>query len=180
MIEKEIWKDVPGYENYSVSNFGRVKRKRCANQRGFMMDERMVTLQTNKWGYIKAALIKDKKVKLMSVHRLVMAAFVGECPEGLQVNHIDEDKTNNHLDNLEYVTPYQNLHHGTCLARGALKRRKGGVYQYTLDGELVNVYETLPDMKRRTGYDSSNVASVCRGKWKSAYGYTWKYGKDVV
>lgn len=175
----EQWKPIPGYESYSASSNGRIRRNRGPDSKGYIWKEHYLSQQMNRFGYMSVALCKNGKVHRMFVHRAVMLAFVGECPNGYQVNHIDENKINNRIENLEYVTPKENANHGTHIERIAAKLRKGGVYQYTKDGELVNVFKSIRDVNESTGYDASNVAKVCRGKMKSAYGFIWKYGNDV-
>src|SRR5688572_4423933 len=105
------WKDVPGYEGYyQVSNNGLVKRVKATLQRP--ADSLVINYRQNT-GYIYVYLQRGHGAKRVHcrVHRLVMMAFRGECPPGMHVNHIDGDKANNHIDNLEYVTPSENSYH---------------------------------------------------------------------
>lgn len=104
----EVWKPVPGFEDsYEVSNFGRVRHVR------------VIVPRPSYNGYLRAALSYGKRRPHQSkhalVHRLVAAAFIGPCPDGLQVNHIDGCKTNNAPENLEYVTPSENNLHANRL-----------------------------------------------------------------
>ena len=97
---KEVFKKIPNHEKYEVSNFGRVKSYNRGSD-GFILKP-----QPHKKGYLQVTLSKRKR---FYVHRLVMLIFIGESD--LQVNHIDCDKTNNRLDNLEYVTCKENIRH---------------------------------------------------------------------
>lgn len=109
MYENERWLPIPGYEGwYDVSDFGRVKRVKASM--GAVVG-RILKQQNNRHGYPMAHLSKNNKDRLLATHRLVILAFVGVCPSGKQVNHIDGDKTNNRIDNLEYVTPSENIRH---------------------------------------------------------------------
>lgn len=112
---KEIWKPIPGYENcYAVSNLGRVKsrwyrrgRRRCVLKPGI-----------NWSGHLKVGLCRDGKVKYHYLHRLVLLAFVGTCPKGMECRHFpDRNPTNNRLDNLSWATHIRNVEdrkiHGT-------------------------------------------------------------------
>jgi hypothetical protein len=90
----EIWKE---YGSYQVSNHGNVK-----GQKGQLMKP-----STNN-GY-KQVVIHDNGKKKMFVHRMVLLVFVGECPEGMECDHIDRNKENNHIDNLKWVTKYENM-----------------------------------------------------------------------
>ena len=97
---QEIWKDIVGYEGlYQVSNIGRVKS---------IKRDKILKEQLNERGYLRVSLSKNGKHKTWRVHRLVMITFIGYVEGKDQVNHIDGDKTNNRLDNLEYVTPKEN------------------------------------------------------------------------
>lgn len=97
----EIWKDVIGYEDtYEVSNFGNVRRKSC-NLKQF----------SNIDGYKVLSLSKNGETKTQLVHRLMLKAFVPNLENKEQVNHIDCDKQNNNLENLEWVTPEENIKH---------------------------------------------------------------------
>lgn len=99
----ELWKDVVDYEGlYEVSNYGRVKNKKR---------DRLLSPHSDRAGYIKVGLYKDGKQKGQFVHRLVAMAFIDNPEEKSDVNHIDGDKSNNHVENLEWNTRSENLTH---------------------------------------------------------------------
>ena len=114
----EAWRKIQGYDNYSVSDHGRVRNDRTG---------RVLKLQQGQTGRFKAWLCRGGLVKGHFVHRLVLAAFVGECPSGMECCHNDGDETNNHVSNLRWDTHQSNmadkLEHGTH-QRG---ERHGGV-----------------------------------------------------
>ena len=124
---KETWKPIVGYEGlYEVSNLGRVRsltRLSKFRNRSGKLDERVIKgrimrPQKQRTGYLNVGLSKDGKVTLFRVHRLVAAAFIAN-PEGLyEVNHIDEDKTNNRADNLEWCDHKYNNNYGSKPRRG--------------------------------------------------------------
>src|SRR5699024_21298 len=119
---EEICKDDKRYEgNYNVSNLGRVKSlKRTVSHGGSKTRTFPETLlKTNKvaFDYLQVTLYKEGKRKCRYVHNLVMEAFVGEKQEGYEVNHKDEDKSNNQLNNLEYLTRKENNNYGTRIKR---------------------------------------------------------------
>jgi len=123
---EEIWKDISGYEGfYAVSNLGRVKRlKRWNGGRGYKVyeDYESIMRQTdNGHGYLIVGLRHDKKRKNHYVHRLVAQAFL-DNPHGYKVvNHIDYDKHNNQIDNLEWCTQRKNIQHSAINMRKPIK-----------------------------------------------------------
>ena len=178
--KEEIWRDIKNYEGlYQVSNKGRVKsleriiiRK---NGRKQIIRERVLKSKTERNGYVQINLSDCRgKRKLLSVHRLVCEAFHKNPENKPCVNHIDEDKTNNAASNLEWCTYKENNNHGTHNARVAESLRKP-VAQYIPDGELVKAWESISEVHMKLGFAPSNISSAARGKYKTAYGYVWKY-----
>ena len=108
-LKGEEWLPVVGHEKlYSVSNLGRIKR--TGKGAGATVG-RLLKYNKDRYGYYHVVFINNATRYEDQFHRVVMAAFVGPCPEGLQVNHIDSNKINNKLENLEYVTPSRNIRH---------------------------------------------------------------------
>lgn len=179
---EEIWNKVKNYENYEVSNLGGARSLKFGKVR---------ILKPNQVkGYLLVDLCKDGKGKWFSVHRLVWEAFNGPIPEGMQVNHINEDKTDNRLENLNLMTPKENSNWGTRNQRHAKKQKgikrpdiaqklKNGkrskcVYQYTLDGVLVKIWPSTMECERN-GFYHGAVSKCCNGKLKQYKGFIWKY-----
>lgn len=109
-LQNERWRDVAGYEGlYSISNLGRVRRD--IGGRGLCKTGRILKSSINKRPYLRLVLCKNGKQRTIPVHKLVAAAFIGECPEGMEVNHIKQPKTNNRTENLEYVSHAENMKH---------------------------------------------------------------------
>lgn len=169
-MKKEIWKDILGYEGlYQVSNFGRVKSLKFGK-------ERILKLIKDKDGYFIVNLYKNKKIKSFRVHRLVAEAFI-DNPDNLpQVNHKDENPSNNVVSNLEWCNAKYNINFGTRSKKVSKKLSKP-VLQYTLDGEFVREWKSYSECKRN-GFN--HVDMVCRGKRKSCGGFIWRYKKDLV
>ena len=159
----EIWKDCKGYEGlYQVSNLGRVWNIKL---------QRYLKGSYNKDGYIRVNLTaKNGKCKTESVHRLVALAFIPN-PKGLpQVNHIDENKENNCVDNLEWTSIKDNANHGTRNKRIS-KANSISVYCFELDKTFYGAREA----ERELGINHSSISKACRGKQKTAGGYLWEY-----
>jgi hypothetical protein len=109
----EEWRPVVGYEGwYSVSSLGRVRRDKSGNG---TRAGKTLKAPPDVRGYPLACFCQDGEQHYHRVHRLVAEAFLGPCPAGLQVNHKDGDKLNNHVSNLEYVTPSENTRHAIRL-----------------------------------------------------------------
>ena len=115
MIQDEVWKDIEGYEGlYQVSNFGNIKSlpKVRHNGRGtYIQKEKILKPSNTSTGYKKIELCKDGKRKGFKVHRLVAIAFIPNPDNKPEVNHIDGNKINNNIDNLEWVTSSENTIH---------------------------------------------------------------------
>lgn len=167
---KEIWKDVTGYEGlYQVSNLGKVKSLKFGK-------ERILKPRVRGKGYLFVDLCKNGKTKAYSVHRLVALTFL-ENKDPLnktQVNHIDECKTNNRIDNLEWCTPKENNNHGTHNYRSAINRSKP-VLQFTKYGVFVKEWDSAKSIQITLGFYNSNISKCCNKKRKSAYNFIWKF-----
>ncbi len=105
----EEWRDIPGYEGkYQVSNMGRVKAERPQSKK---FKPKVLAPVPTTGGYLRVSLSQKGVSKSRTIHRLVMLAFVGSCPVGYEVDHINYDVTDNRLANLRYVTCTENLEH---------------------------------------------------------------------
>lgn len=175
---QEVWKDVVGYEGlYQVSNMGRVKslKRFNVNTGKYEPREKMLKLSYNKRGYPMVMLINKTIRKGKVVHRLVAEAFIPN-PEHLpQVNHKDENKENNKVENLEWCDNAYNHNYGTRIERCAEKLKKK-VVQYSVGGTFIAEYDGVRDAALINGFRaSSSISECCAGKRKTAYGYIWRY-----
>lgn len=164
----EEWRDVVGYEGiYQVSNLGNVRsldRIDCANpprhRKGSVLKQRKCPN-----GYLKVTLYKDKTPKQINVHRLVIETFVGAS--NLQVNHKNEDKSDNRLSNLEYMTGRDNTRYSCCKP----------VESYDLrTGKAIKKYDGMVDAER-DGHDGGAISNVCLRKkgFLSHHGMGWRF-----
>ena len=181
-MREEIWKDIEGWEGkYQVSNMGNVKslERTVWNGRGyFKTSERILKPGKDRDGYLIVQLSKEGKVKACKVHRLVSQAFIPNPDNLPQVNHIDENKENNHVDNLEWVTCRENANHGTRNQRVAEKESKPIIGIDKVTGLIVE-FQSAREAERQLGINNSSIIKCCKGKrYKSCGGFQWYY-KDA-
>ena len=178
-FEKEVWCDIPNYEGYQVSNFGRIKSLERIDALGRKVEEKILKPQISNNGYYLTGLYKNSIQKFYYVHRLVWSAFNGPIPENMQVNHINEVKTVNRLSNLNLMTHKENMNYGSRTERSAKKQINGKlskvVLQFTLDNILVKEYQSAHQVERELGFNRGNICSCCNGKLKTAHGFIWRY-----
>lgn len=182
-MTEEMWKDIKGFEDrYQISSEGRVKSlaRKFIDRAGRKQNirERILKLKTDKDGYKTVALNDGYgNKKYFRVHRLVCEAFLPNPDNKPQVNHIDEDKSNNQVCNLEWCTCLENINYGTRNLRMA-KTKSKQVGQYTLDGHLVKVWESIKEAEEKGGFVRSEIRAVSLGIRKIYRGYRWKYIVD--
>ena len=168
---KEEWKSITGYEGlYEVSSLGRVRSL------NYHCTGKIKVLKPCKrgYGYLYVKLCKNRVMKKCSIHRLVAETFIQNPLNKPQVNHKDEDKTNNRASNLEWMTAKENSNYGTRNEHVAKVLSKP-VLQFTKDSKFVAEYLSTHDAERRTGIAHSSIAKCCRGSYKSAGGSVWRY-----
>lgn len=184
----EIWKDIAGYEGkYQVSNLGRIR------------NNSIVLKPYTQLGYNYVGLWKDKKCKRFRVHRLVAQAFIPNPLNLPQINHKDEDKTNNsvwvNLDgsidfeksNLEWCTQKYNNSYGTKTKKQlqTYKERNTSnaekeVVMLSLDGDIINIYKSLSEASRQTGLSLGSLSAVCNKMPHrlTLGGFKWKFKEN--
>lgn len=179
---QEIWKDILNYEgHYQISNLGRIKslnRKVKYNHPKFSkrsMKEKILSPKITN-GYLGINLYKNKKRKSFLVHRLVAEAFIPNPLNLPQVNHKDENKFNNYTDNLEWCTLEYNLLYGTGAER-SLKSRAKPICKFSLDGTLLEKYQSQSVAAVKNNANQANISKCCNGKTKSYKGFIWKYAE---
>lgn len=161
----EIWKDIKGYEGrYKISNQGAVKNKH---------DHILKPEYSNK-GYACVHLRKENKTKKYRVHRLVAETFI-DNPDNLpEVNHIDENKVNNCVDNLEWCNRIQNMEAYNKNHPDSQNWNKQSVYCFDLNKH----FESASEAAVHLGICRTSIVKACRGKQQTAGGKWWCYSKD--
>ena len=168
---QEIWKNIKGYPKYQVSNFGRVKSLNY-NSTGL---SKIMSLAKTKKGYLCVCLYKDKKSYVKPVHRIVAESFLPNLNNKSQVNHIDGDKTNNRVNNLEWCDNQYNQNHAV---KNGLRRLKS-VMQYDKTGILIKIWANAAEASKTLSIDLGHIVMVCKGKRKTAGGYIWRYNLEA-
>lgn len=186
----EIWKDIQGYEGYQVSNEGNVKSLKYGK-------EKILTPTINGRGYYHTVLRKDCKSTTVYIHRLVAQAFIDNPNNYPQVNHKDENKTNNAVSNLEWCTRSYNMNYGTAIQRmiantdykartantdykartantdyKAIAVKNG---KKVLCIETGKIYDSTMEVERELGFAHTHISSACRGKRKTCGGFHWSF-----
>lgn len=171
----EIFKDIPGYEGiYQVSNFGNVK-----SLHNYRINGNHILKSRLKKGYYQVGLRKNNKRKWITIHRLVAITFIENKNNYKYINHKDENKLNNNVENLEWCTMLYNNTYGTRIKKVIDKTGKK-VLQFDLDNNFIKEYNSISEAQRQTNIKSiSNISLCCNGKYKQAGGYIWKF-KGVV
>lgn len=190
-FNNEIWKIIDGFEDYQISNYGRVKSLNYNKTK----QERILKQATITNGYQQVNLYKDGKQKCFIVHRLVANAFIDNPNNYAEVNHKDECKTNNHVSNLEWCDRKYNCNFGTRnkkVSKALIGKYSGEnnpmygklgkehpnakqVIQLTLNGDYIKLWDSMHDIERELGYSHGNIGKCCKGKQKTSNGYKWAY-----
>lgn len=203
-LEGEIWKDVVGYEGlYQVSNMGRIATLshtiECLSdyngikvKKTFNIKQCLRKLYLGKHGYVECTLRNGKRIKLMKVHRIVAEAFIPNPQNLSSVNHKDEDKTNNHIDNLEWCTHKYNSNYGTRNKRiksSLSNAHKNGLYNnsyrlkskpiigISLSDNSTIFFKKSLDLEKQ-GFERHIVSKCCRNLRLDYKGYKWMFLSD--
>ena len=190
-MEREIWKDIIGYNGlYQVSNFGRVKSLSRRTSDGRNIKEKIISTKNSKGWYLTFKAANDRVYKTLSIHKLVAVHFIPNIKNKPEINHIDGNKQNNFVENLEWVTPSENMEHAVKLKPSFLKEMKRKnqfikpkrVQQIDFDGNFIAEYANSVIASNLTGICSRNILQVANktefsnGKIrKQAGGFIWKF-----
>lgn len=179
----EVWKDIKGYEGvYQISNTGKVKSlsRYIKRNTGLGKTEEAIKKPVVKAnGYLGVGLWKNKKVKNFTIHRLVAIHFLENPNNYKYVNHKDEDKTNNNVENLEWCDILYNANYGTGNERRSLSNLNNeGKSKRVINLNTGIVYPSVREAQRQTGIDAGSIIKCCKGTSKSA-GKIIENGKKI-
>lgn len=182
-----MWKPIREYEGfYEISNTGEIKR--VSTKRRYKCKERILKKRLNRDGYVITALTKNRKTEYFRVHRLVYETFVGEIEEGKEINHIDGNRENNNINNLEVVSHKDNIRHSISV----LNHKIGGHNVHKQKVKCVEtgvVYESVRSAcKCVKGTSAATISNIINKRWrqdkngkkyeaKTSGGYHWKKTK---
>ena len=171
---KEVWKAIKGYEDlYEVSNTGIIRsidRKvhyRDVREKNISGSIKKPTLNVK--GYLKVTLFKNGKGTTKEIQRIVAEAFIPNPNNKNQVNHIDGNKTNNNVSNLEWCTPKENSQHRLHV----LKKGIVAVNQFDMNGKFIRSYASIKEAARENNIKPCSISNVINCKRNSAGGYYW-------
>lgn len=177
---KEEWRPVVDFEGYyEVSSLGVVRsidRYIITTGGRRFVKGKLLKPRLDRYGYLRVNLVKQGYRKTYTVHRLVALAFLPNPNKLTQINHIDENKLNNRVDNLEWCTVKYNNNYGTRTERSAKSHSKP-VNQYDKQGNLLHIYSSLKKAGKTfpNSNADNNIRDCCKGRTKTAYGYIWRY-----
>lgn len=163
MNSEEIWKDILGYEGlYQVSSYGRVRSLDRYDERNRFLRGRILKLHTLRRGYLDVRLCSNGKVKSFLVHRLVAEIFIPNPDNLPQVNHRDENPSNDNVDNLEWCDGKYNVNYGTRIDRIRDIKLKNGTY-FNLNDEERKIY--LKEYKKKYYQEKKDKWKEYNKKW---------------
>ena len=190
-LEGEVWKVVDGYEGlYQVSSKGRIKSLNYnrTKEEGLLKPKK----DKDRGGYLLVNLYKDGKMKTHKVHRLVACAFIDNPSNLPQVNHRNEIKTDNRVENLEFIDASGNINWGTRTKRATKTNKENGCFDKLkkinkdrlskqveqLDkntNNLIKIWFSARQVQREKGFNQSSISKCCNGKLKSCGGFKWQF-----
>lgn len=178
-LANEEWRDIAGYEGkYQVSSLGRMRSFARFSA------PRIIAPRRDAYGYMMYSLFNNGKRIIKKAHRLVGVTFIPNGYNLPEINHKDEDKTNNRVSNLEWCSHLYNSRYGTKIPRLSFYAMYQGhclrkIRQYSLEGAFIKEHISSRMAERETGVKHQNIIEVCKGAQRQAKGYLWCYADDI-
>lgn len=171
----EEWRNIEGFEGfYQVSNQGNV---RSLNYHNWGIAKNLTPV-IDRYGYERVCMCKNGKQFNRQVHRMVAQAFIDNPTSLPQINHINEIKTDNRVENLEWVSAKDNANHGTRnhrMSRSKQNKNCKALIQLDKQGSEIRRWVSFMEVNRVLGYDVGFLARCCKGRCETAYGFKWQY-----
>ena len=190
---QEIWKDIKGYEGlYQVSNKGNVKSLKRVYWSGIknltpkILKEKILnTHKAYNTDYLNVVIYKNSKPKCWYLHRLVAETFLPNPENKRCINHIDGNKRNNNVENLEWCTYAENTEHAIKLGlrndcnmrgiKGKLNKNAKPIYEYDLELNLIKKWDCISEASRHYGVKPHTIVNCAKGRLKTVKGRKWDY-----
>ena len=169
-MSMEIWKIMKENNNYEISNLGKVRT---------IKTKRIRKTRISNKGYERIGIYINKKLKYFYIHRLVANNFMKNPNNYKEINHINENKLDNRLENLEYCDTKYNCNYGTRTERIIKTKEKTfkTIIQKDKNGNVIKKWKNIIEIKNNTNFNKHSIYKCCNGKHKTAYGYKWEYDK---
>lgn len=178
----EKWYPIKEFEGlYEISNLSNI---RSLPRNGTINNKKILKQTIDKNGYHTVTLHKNNKTKIFKVHRLMGINFIPNYENKSQINHIDGNKSNNLIENLEWCTPKENIRHSCRTGLTKINyqqiydmhnKNKKPINQYNLYGNYIKTWESAREIENKLNIKNSNICNCCKEKNKTAGGYIWKY-----
>lgn len=168
-LKDEIWKVIPEYNKYEISNMGRIKYS-------IMNKNKRITLGSESGGYMKFTLRQNNKHRITNIHRLVALVFLPNLNNKIIVNHINGNRFDNRLENLEWSTHSENSQHAINTNLHVCRKK---IDQYNINGEFIKTWDSMCQAYKTLNLSSYDIKSALQKQKKLAAGFIWKYSNDI-
>ena len=187
-MQNEIWKDIPNFYGYQISNYGRIKsidRDIVCGDKTIHCNGKILKQSKNQKGYLRIRISKGRNKKYtLLIHRLVALAFIENPNNYQQINHIDGNKENNYYLNLEWCNNSQNQIHAVKLGLNDHNKYNAGrkrkmVAQIDINSKkIIYIYNSLSEAANQLNIERSQIGKVCNGNRKTCGGFLWKFANN--